>query len=66
MLAAHSVYDQYGKLVAICPDAKTANDLAWTLTMVRDSLYHRKQAIPDEILSLLDKPANIYGEPVDN
>ncbi|AFH21064.1 hypothetical protein CL97_gp180 [Cronobacter phage CR9] len=65
-LAAHSVVGPLGKLIAVCPNRNIAREVTEVLCATSDFTYRYREATPDEIRSLLDKPANIYGEPVDN
>lgn len=65
-LSAHSVVGPLGKLIAVCPNRNIAREVAEVLCATSDFTYRYREATPDEIRSLLDKPGNIYDEPVDN
>jgi hypothetical protein len=62
MLAAHSVLDPHGKLLAVCPNKEIAREIGETFCIITDLNYTCREATPDEIRGLLDKPAPQRGQ----
>lgn len=56
-LSAHSVLDPSGNLIAVCPDRDIAREIGETFCIITDLNYTSREATPDEIRGLLDKPA---------
>lgn len=56
MLAAHSVLDPHGKLIAVCPNKEIAREIGETFCIITDLNYTYREAAPDELLDMLAKP----------
>lgn len=55
-LAAHSILDPSGKLLAVCPDKEIAREIAETFCIITDLNYTYREANPDELREMLAKP----------
>lgn len=56
-LAAHSILDPSGKLLAVCPDKEIAREIAETFCVITDLNYTFREANPDELRDMLAAPA---------
>lgn len=57
MLAAHSVLDPQGELIAACPNRDIAREIGETFCIITDLNYTFREATPDELLGMLAEPS---------